>query len=119
VPTLPRVFRKLCLGPFVSASLHILGPGNPDTEAMPWLDTNSRRENDPTGRQGATRHDGVWFNEHPTVPLTPHQPICAKDMEPVTGGALIEIRTRIITILVRLCLGSHNVAVEDTHVMRF
>jgi lysophospholipase L1-like esterase len=75
------------------ASLDILGPGNPDTDAdaIAGYDFDPEVENASDWPSGCYKTSfGVWFNEHPTGSTDPDAaPICAKDMEPVvTGGVL-------------------------------
>ena len=90
--TCPESFSKITSWPLCLASLHILGPGNPDTDAGAVASFEySSVENDPDYPSGCYRTSyGVWFNEHPTGSTEPEAaPICQKDLEPVvTGGVL-------------------------------
>jgi hypothetical protein len=89
----PESFSKITSWPLCLASLHILGPGNPDTDANAIASYEfDSVENESDWPSGCYRTSyGVWFNEHPTGSTNPEAaPICAQDMEPVvvTGGVL-------------------------------
>jgi lysophospholipase L1-like esterase len=113
----PESFSKITSWPLCLASLHVLGPGNPDTDAdaIAGYEFDSV-ENDPDWPAGCYKtSDGVWFNEHPTGSTDPESaPICAKDMEPVITGGVLWIGdsdTDYWGNTSSIAPGSHNVAV--------
>jgi lysophospholipase L1-like esterase len=118
VNSCPESFSKITSWPLCLASLHILGPGNPDTDADAIAGYEFESvENDPDWPAGCykTKSDGVWFNEHPTGSTDPDSaPICAKDMEPVVTGGVLWIGDSDTDYWENTGLiapGSHNVAV--------